>query len=135
MNWRRGFRRLAVTGWGFGLALLLTAAAAFDDLHRPFENVCTSDEAADFPECIVATRVPLSETAGVVRRWQRRVLEFAAPEPVDSTRVVPRWQTETYRRAMRRTALAAGVWTAWLIAALGAMEWVARGFESGRDSG
>lgn len=134
VNWRRGFRRLAVAGWGFGLALLLTAAATLDELHRPLENVCASDGAADFPECIVASRVPLAENAGAIRRWQRRVLEYAAPEPVDSTRVVPRWHTETYRRALRRTALAVGVWTAWLLAALGVMEWVARGFEGGRDS-
>jgi len=125
---------MALAGWGFGLALGIVAAGVFYDLHRPFENVCAREDAPDFRECLLRTRAPLSDTAGFAQRWQRRALDFAAPEPVDAARVVPRWQTEVYQRALRRTGLAAGVWTAFFIAALGVMDWVARGFEGERRS-
>jgi hypothetical protein len=129
LNWRRGLRRLAVVGWGCGMTLIGVTAGYVFDLHRPFANVCAEERAAAFPECIVKTRPELPDDAGFARRLQRNLLDLAAPEPVDPTRVVPHWRTEAYQRALRRTAIAAGLWSGLLVAALWLMDWVARGFE------
>ena len=134
MNWRRGLRRLAVAAWGLGLALLATATGALYDLHRPLENACAADDAASHPECRIRLREPLPDSAGAVQRWQRRVAEFTAPDPVDPDRVVPRWRTAAYQRGLRRAGLAGAVWTGVLVAALGVARWVARGFEDSPES-
>ena len=106
MNLRRGFWRLVFLFWATGAAALVWWS---DEARRwPLADVCVAELAPPYEECL---REDAWERAGSESLTGRLLDRFrSSREGIDPERVVPRWQTERHREALRSLAARQAGW-------------------------
>ena len=123
----RALRRLAIVVWGAGLLAIGAGSwiAGLEVWRDPRANVCATDEAEAYAECL---REPEAGSGSLLDSLRSLV----AGADVDPERVVRRWQTERHATSLRRFAGVAVAWTVAAAAAFAVLGWVGRGLRRRR---
>jgi hypothetical protein len=105
-NLRRGFWRLVALFWAAGAVALVWWS---DEVRRwPLADVCVVELDPPYRECFTDEA---RELAGSESLSERLLGRFRSGwEGIDPERVVPRWQTERYRAALRSLAARQAGW-------------------------
>ena len=78
--------------------------------QSPLANVCTEEIEPAYPECLTTEARRLAEAP----KLQQLLTRFSSSsrQRVDTTKSVPRWQTERHREALRELAVRQAAWAA-----------------------
>jgi hypothetical protein len=118
----RALRRLVLAFWAIGLLAITMASwiGNLEALRNPRANVCATEEAEDYDECLRQPEAGSESLLETVRR-------LMAGTSVDRERFVRRAQTERYTISLRRLASVVAAWTVAAASVFAVLAWVTGG--------